>query len=95
MKYIKNQKNFKLHITQTRFFKPKNKAFYYHLNDLDMVWKKYFGVDHSNDFINNKNARGANSAKKRIKFDNKQMKIINKKFHLEYEYIKSKLIIGL
>tara|TARA_B100000212_G_scaffold27543_1_gene18215 strand:+ start:327 stop:617 length:291 start_codon:yes stop_codon:yes gene_type:complete len=90
---LKELINYKGHLTQTRFFKPKNKASYFHLNDLNIVWKNYFGIDYSDKPILNKTNfdTNSNSFKAKLEFDNNQMKLIKSKFYYEYEFVSSKL----
>ena len=90
---LKELRNYRSHLAETRFFKPKNKAFYFHLNNLNSVWQNYFGIDHSDKYIINKTNSHQNelTVKTKIKFDDNQIQLIKLKYSNEYDDINSKL----
>ena len=59
---------------------------YFHLEDLNEVWKEFFDIDHDDDVCINESKYD-----KAFQFNDEQINLIKLKYRLEYEFLDSKL----
>ena len=85
--HVVHNHSFMGHMSEIRLFKPKNdKVLYFHLEDLNEVWKEFFDIDHDDDVCINKSKYD-----KAFQFNDEQINLIKLKYRLEYEFLDSKL----